>query len=118
MDLIDAALRCKKVDGRFSYVGPTYQQAKATIWMYLKRFTADIPGIEQRESDLMVVLPHNNAHVRLFGADNFERLRGSYSDGLVVDEFAAVVAAQDRGVERAFQLLAISLWSHHAAHVV
>ncbi len=90
MDLIDAALRCTKVDGRFSYVGPTYQQAKATIWMYLKRFTAGIPGIVQRESDLMVVFPHNNAHVRLFGADNFERLRGSYSDGLVIDEFADI----------------------------
>jgi hypothetical protein len=25
MDLIDAALRCKKVDGRFSYISPTYR---------------------------------------------------------------------------------------------
>lgn len=89
MDLIDGALRCKKQDGRFSYVGPTYTQTKATIWMYLKRFTADIPGVEQRESDLMVILP-NGAHVRLFGADNFERLRGSYSDGLVVDEYGDI----------------------------
>lgn len=89
MDLIDAALRTKKQDARFSYVGPTYQQAKATIWMYLKRFTAGIPNIEQRESDLMVVLP-NGAHVRLFGADNFERLRGAYNDGLVVDEYGDI----------------------------
>ena len=89
MDLIDRALRSKKQDPRFSYVGPTYQQAKATIWMYLKRFTAGIPGIEQRESDLMVVLP-NGAHVRLFGADNFERLRGAYNDGLVVDEYGDI----------------------------
>ena len=89
MDLIDGALRCKKTDGRFSYVGPTYTQTKATIWMYLKRFTAGIPGIEQRESDLMVILP-NGAQVRLFGADNFERLRGSYSDALVVDEYADI----------------------------
>jgi hypothetical protein len=89
MDLIDAALRTKKQDARFSFVGPTYQQVKATIWMYLKRFTAEIPGIEQRESDLMVVFP-NGAHVRLFGADNFERLRGSYSDGLVIDEYGDI----------------------------
>jgi hypothetical protein len=89
MDLIDGAMRCKKTDGRFSYVGPTYTQTKATIWMYLKRFTAGIPGIEQRESDLMVILP-NGAQVRLFGADNFERLRGSYSDALVVDEYADI----------------------------
>ena len=89
MDLIDAALRCKKPDGRFSYVSPTYTQSKDTCWQYLKRFTNEIPGVEQRESDLMVVFP-NRSRVRLFGADNYDRLRGSYNDGLVVDEYADV----------------------------
>ena len=37
----------------------------------------------------MVIFP-NGAHVRLYGADNFERLRGSYSDGLVIDEFGDI----------------------------
>ena len=71
--------RCgaRKQDGRFSYVSPTYTQSKDTCWQYLKRFTADIPGVEQRESDLMVVFP-NGSRVRLYGADNFDRLRGSY----------------------------------------
>ena len=89
MDLIDAALRCKKTEGRFSYISPTYTQSKDTCWQYLKRFTADIPGVEQRESDLMVVFP-NGSRVRLYGADNFDRLRGSYADALVVDEYADI----------------------------
>src|SRR5207344_3627604 len=54
MDLIDAALRSKREAARFAYLAPTYAQSKDTAWEYLKRFTAPIPGVEQRESDLMV----------------------------------------------------------------
>ncbi len=86
MDLVDAALRCPKPDGRFSYLSPTYAQSKDAAWGYLKRFTADIPGVVQRESDLMVVFP-NGARVRLYGSDNFDRLRGTYTDGCVLDEY-------------------------------
>ena len=89
MDLIDAALRCKQPDGRFSFLSPTYTQAKDTVWQYLKRFTAEIPGVEQRESDLMVNFP-NGARVRLYGAENYDRLRGTYSDGMILDEYADI----------------------------
>jgi phage terminase large subunit len=89
MDLIDHALRCTHENGRFSYVSPTYSQSKEIAWSYLKRFTADIPGIEQRESDLMVNFP-NGARVRLYGADTFDRLRGGYNHGLIMDEFADI----------------------------
>jgi hypothetical protein len=89
MDLIDAALRCKKPDGRFSYLSPTYTQSKDNAWSYLKRFTADIPGVEQRESDLMVLFP-NGSRVRLYGSDNFDRLRGTYADGVVLDEYGDI----------------------------
>jgi len=86
MDLIDAALRCKLPSGRFAYISPTYAQAKDVCWTYLKRFTSDIPGVEQRESDLSVIFP-NGARVRLYGAENFDRLRGTYHDGMVLDEY-------------------------------
>jgi hypothetical protein len=87
MDLIDAALRCKKPDGRFAYISPTYAQAKDICWNYLKRFTANIPNIEQRESDLSVIFP-NNARVRLYGCEHYDRLRGIYLDAVVMDEVA------------------------------
>jgi phage terminase large subunit len=89
MDLIDAALRCKLPDGRFSFLSPTYTQAKDTVWLYLKRFTAEIPGVEQRESDLTVNFP-NGARVRLYGAENYDRLRGMYNDGMILDEYADI----------------------------
>ena len=87
MDLIDAALRCKKPDGRFAYISPTYAQAKDICWNYLKRFTSNIPNIEQRESDLSVIFP-NGARVRLYGCEHYDRLRGIYLDAVVMDEVA------------------------------
>ncbi len=89
MDLVDDALRCTLPDGRFSYLAPTFAQAKDISWLYLKRYTAPIPGIEQRESDLMVNMP-NGARVRLYGAETYERLRGTYCDGMVIDEYADI----------------------------
>jgi len=85
MDLIDAALRCAKPDARFAFMSPTYSMAKDSAFQYLKRFTADIPGIEQRESDLMVIFP-NGARIRLYGCETYDRLRGIYLDGVVLDE--------------------------------
>ena len=89
MDLIDAAIRSRRPDARFAYFAPTYAQAKDAAWLYLKRFTAAIPGVEQRESDLMVVLP-NGARVRLYGAETYDRLRGTYIDGCVLDEYGDI----------------------------
>lgn len=86
-DLVDDALRCDRPDPRYGYVAPTYTQAKDVAWLYLKRFTATLPGVEQRESDLSVILPGNGARIRLYGADNYDRMRGLYFDGLVCDEY-------------------------------
>lgn len=86
-DLIDAALRCAKPEPRFAYLAPYFAQAKDVAWNYLKRYTAPIPGASANESELRVDLP-NGARVRLYGADNYDRLRGVYFDGVVLDEFA------------------------------
>jgi hypothetical protein len=86
-DLIDAALRCQKPDPRFAYVAPFYVQAKDVAWGYLKRFTAPIDGVKFNEAELRVDLP-NGARIRLYGADNYDRMRGVYLDGVVLDEYA------------------------------
>lgn len=87
MDLIDAALRCSKPSPRFAYVAPYYAQAKDVVWSYVKQYAAPIPGVTVNESELRVDFP-NGARLRLYGADNYDRLRGIYLDGVVLDEFA------------------------------
>ena len=48
-------------------------------------YTAPIPGVSVNESELRVDLP-NGGRVRLYGLDNYDRLRGTYMDGVVIDE--------------------------------
>lgn len=84
--LIRAALECPLLEPRFAYAAPYYAQAKDVAWNYLKRFTQPIPGAQANESELRVDLP-NGARIRLYGLDNYDRLRGGYLDGIVLDEY-------------------------------
>lgn len=86
-DLICDAMMTKKQDARFAYVAPRFNQAKDVAWLYVKRLTADLPGVQLHESELRADFP-NGARVRLYGADNPDRLRGLYLDGCILDEFA------------------------------
>src|SRR5262245_41189288 len=70
---------------RYSYIGPTFVQTKDVAWQYLKFYTAVFPNVQTNESELWVELL-NGARIRLYGADNYDRLRGLYNDGIVVDE--------------------------------
>jgi len=74
---------------RLGYLAPTYTQAKDVAWAYLKHYTSPIPGMEFREVDLQVTLP-TGASIRLYGADNYDRMRGLYFDLVVVDEPADI----------------------------
>ena len=88
-DLIKAAMTCPLKDPRFAYIAPTYAQAKDVAWEYLKQFASVIPGVSWHETELRVDFP-NGARVRLYGAENYERLRGLYLDGCVLDEFGDI----------------------------
>lgn len=85
-DLIRAALTLDKPDPRFAYVAPLYTQAKDIAWGYLKHYGMAIPGAEPNESELRLDFP-NGGRVRLYGADNYERMRGIYLDGACLDEY-------------------------------
>ena len=86
MDLIRRAIEHRGREPRFAYVAPTYTQAKDVAWSYLREYTAAIPGMEKSESELSVTFPHNKARIRLYGAENYDRIRGLYLDGVVIDE--------------------------------
>lgn len=86
-DLIDSILRCDKPNARGAYIAPTFVQAKDVAWEYVKRFSAPIPGVQFNESELRVDYP-TGGRIRLYGADNYDRMRGLYFDFVVLDEYA------------------------------
>jgi len=87
-DLIKSAVMCGKGNPRFAYIAPQLNQAKDIAWSYLLEYT-DCFGPERKvnASELWVELPNNGARIRIYGADNPDRLRGIYLDGAVLDEF-------------------------------
>src|SRR5947207_5839246 len=74
---------------RYGYVAPTRDQAKDIAWGYLKRFAGKIPGASLNQADLSVTLP-NTAGIRLYSGDSYERMRGLYFDGIIIDEPADI----------------------------
>lgn len=84
--LRDAVLNTKP-NPRFAYIAPTYRQAKAVAWDYLKQFAGAVPMVRFHETELRADLP-NGARIQLLGAENPDSLRGIYLDGAVLDEMA------------------------------
>jgi phage terminase large subunit len=84
---IRKAFTIPRDDARLAYIGPTYRQTKDVAWEYLKRYTSPIPGASVNETELRVDLP-NGARIRLYGAENYEALRGLYLDDVTIDEAA------------------------------
>lgn len=90
-DLLARALTHKRPGPplRYAYIAPTRDQAKDIAWGYLKRFCSAIPGTKANEADLALTLP-NSATIRLYSGDSYERMRGLYFDGAVIDEFGDI----------------------------
>lgn len=87
--LLKQALQNPQKAGRYFYIAPFLKQAKLIAWDYVKRFTAPLPGIKLSEGELCVQLP-TGAKIWLLGADNPDGLRGTYADGVVLDEYAQI----------------------------
>lgn len=86
-DLVLSALATTKDSARFAYLCPQFNQAKDVAWLYIKNLTADIPQVTYNETELRCDLP-NGSRIRLYGAENGDRLRGLYLDGIILDEYA------------------------------
>ena len=86
-DIIKRAILCEKPEGRFAYIAPLFNQAKDVAWSYLKRYASPILASQPNETELRVDLI-NGARIRLYGADNPDRLRGLYLDDVILDEYA------------------------------
>lgn len=84
-DTIKRALEENKLNGRYGYIAPYYNQAKTVAWDYLLYYTAPIRA-RHNASELWVELV-TGQRIRLYGADNADAMRGQYFDGLVNDEY-------------------------------
>ena len=84
-DLIRTALTTERSKVRVAYIAPYYRQAKAIAWDYLLEYTQDIEGVTYNVAELRTDFP-NGARFRLFGADNYDAMRGLYFDSVVMDE--------------------------------
>ncbi len=85
--LLRAAILNAQTNPRYAYIAPTYRQAKAVAWDYLKQFAGKVPMVRFHETELRCDLP-NGARIQLLGAENYDSLRGIYLDGTVLDEMA------------------------------
>lgn len=70
---------------RYAYIAPTQAQAKDIAWAYLKQFVWQIPGIDINESELKITFK-DGMIIRLYSGENYERMRGLYFDGVIIDE--------------------------------
>ena len=87
--IIKNVLRCPLPNPRGIFVAPSFAQAKDISWAYLKQYTRGIPGTEYHEAELRCTLP-TGAVIRLYGAENPDRLRGIYADIAGIDEPASM----------------------------
>lgn len=75
-------------DGRAWWVGPTYPVASVG-WRMIRRIAVQIPGVQIRESERMIVMPGGGT-VQVKSADNPDSLRGEGLNFVVIDECAFV----------------------------
>lgn len=98
--LLKQACMLNLPNGRYFYVAPFLKQAEMLVWDYFKRFTAPLAAmptasgqiknlLQINEAKLSLRLP-NGAVVRVLGADNPDAMRGTYADGIVLDEYAQI----------------------------
>lgn len=75
---------------RYGLIYPERKQGKKNVWKPLKHFGEDYPGFDKNESDLYIEFESTGARIMIEGADNPDRIRGEYFDGVFIDEFAQI----------------------------
>jgi hypothetical protein len=72
------------------YVAPSYKMAKNIVWRKLRDRLMDLNWVKKaNETELKLELV-NNSVISLKGADNYDSLRGTGNNFIVLDEFADI----------------------------
>ena len=73
------------------YVAPTFKMAKEIAWSNLKEMLNSFNWIEDiNETTMSIRIRKTNSVISLKGADNYDALRGSGLNFLILDEFADI----------------------------
>src|SRR6056300_362454 len=76
---------------RIWYVAPTFKMAKEIVWSTLKEMLNQFNWIEDiNETTMTITIRQSNSTISLKGADNYDSLRGTGLDFLILDEFADI----------------------------
>jgi PBSX family phage terminase large subunit len=76
---------------RIWYVAPTFKMAKDICWSALKEMLNMFNWIEDiNETTMTITIRQSNSTISLKGADNYDSLRGTGLDFLILDEFADI----------------------------
>ena len=93
--IIKMCVKNKLKSPMYAYIAPFRNQAKLIAWNYLKYYTHVIPGMRVNESELFVEFPTRykgapGGRIYIVGADHPDALRGTYWDGVILDEYAQI----------------------------
>ena len=76
---------------RIWYVAPTFKMAKDICWASLKELLNQFNWIEDiNETTMTITIRKTNSTISLKGADNYDALRGTGLNFLILDEFADI----------------------------
>jgi phage terminase large subunit len=90
-ELLFQALQCDRRRPQYAYLAPEKAQAKKIAWGNFKDYASFIPDIKFNEAELKITFTNIHGHettIYIEGADNPDRLRGLYLDGIILDEIA------------------------------
>lgn len=91
--LIKDALNSDRIAPQFAIIGPWANQMEKVAWGPLKYYSHVIEGIKVNETKHYVEFPTKvegaqGARIYVIGANNPDAARGTYWDGVVLDEYA------------------------------
>ncbi len=89
--IILSMMQSDKEAPQYAYVAPEKAQAKKIAWKEFQKYVGFIPGAKFKSTELSITVPLSGGRegtIYLEGADNPDRLRGIYLDGVILDEVA------------------------------
>ena len=93
MRLLASAARTKRKDAQYAFIGPWAEQTYNIAWKAISGKAQLIPGVKlddgKGKSPSRIWLP-NNAEIQILGGSNPDSKRGTYLDGVVIDEVADI----------------------------